>query len=102
MEDIESEKERDIVRAEIARYMVILARWAVSGQKPEDEYSPIPLHAAYHSAIAYLEMYRNNQFEEYLSGVEDIKGMLRMYNGRWKTGGKLHYIRSKGQFTNNC
>jgi hypothetical protein len=102
MEDTESEQDRDIVRAEIARYMVILARWAVSGQKPEDEYSPIPLHAAYHSAVAYLEMYRNNQYEEYLSGVEDIKGMLRMYNGRWKTGGKLYHIRSQTISKNNC
>jgi len=87
IEGFHSEQERDIVRAEIARYMVILARWATSGQKPEDEYSPIPLHAAYHSAVAYLEMYRNKQHEEYLAGIEDIKGMLRMYNGRWKSGG---------------
>ena len=101
MQDNQSERQRDRVRTDIARYMVILARWAISGKKPAEEFSPIPLHAAYHSAVAYLEIYHNNQ-QEYLAGIENTKGMLRMYNGRWKIGRKSRGIRSQQNLMITC
>lgn len=81
------DQESNSIRIEIAKYMVKLAQWSTSGLKRDDEISPIPLHAAYYSVVALLEMHRKHHNEEYLSGIEDIKGFLRMYNQRWRVGG---------------
>jgi hypothetical protein len=60
-----------------------------SSQPRNEEFGPLALNAAYHTAVAYLEMGSKSTSGEHLLGLQEIKSLLTLSSRRWKLGGKF-------------
>lgn len=85
-----SSAEENIIRSGIAADMIRLCQWSISdkGLQLDDEISPFPLHAAYHTAVAYIEMFSRGSGKECRENLETVKEMFRLYEPRWKVAGE--------------
>ena len=92
VETLDNGQENEIIRCGIAFDIVRLSQSVTSesGQLLDEVICPFPLNAAYHAAIAYLEMNIKKEIEEYLQGLWQTKSLLALCSQRWKLGGKSY------------
>jgi hypothetical protein len=88
---LDDAQESEIIHCGIAADIVRLSRRVTSksSQSHNEDFSPLALNAAYHTAVAYLEMGSKIPCGENLQGLQEIKSLLTLSSRRWKLGGKF-------------
>lgn len=88
---LDDAQESEVIRYGIAADIVRLSQRVTSksNQSRNEEFGPLALNAAYHTAVAYLEMGSKNINGEHLQGLREIKSLLTLTNKRWKLAGKF-------------
>lgn len=96
LEDLDHDPRNRIINGGIAHDVVRLCQWAASetGQQLDEEISPFPLNATYHTGVVYLNLYYKEHNPEYLERLRELKGLMAICTPRWKVAGmysKLNY-----------
>lgn len=81
-------KESDIMRSGIASDMVRLSKMTVN-KLSDEEICPFPLHAAYHTAIAYLETSTERRSDESHQALSELQALFSKCSQRWELGGEF-------------